>query len=206
MGDKKDKKGKKGGGKAGTLFFVLILAVGGAAAVGYFYPDTPVVGDLVGKFVKKASEGQDQSGVYGVTVKKLVLDPQEFNEGETVDMQLVVKVVREDDERQAWDSRDKGTNLRTVGEDELAANWAETPFEIEWQHGDVVIVEVWDRKGFSSTLVARFKSSAADKEFPLKGTKSLAIMDGDREINERKGGTNQIVFEHKRTGDIGAEE
>lgn len=202
-----DKNNKGKGSKAGTLFFLLIVAVAGAGAVGYFYPDTPVVGPLVGKIMKKAASGQDQSGVYKVTVKKLVLDPQEFDEGESVDLQLVIKRIDgEGAETKVWDSTETGENLREVGDKELSVNWEETPFEIEWTHGDQVIIEVWDRKGLSDARVARFNSSADSKEFPLKSTRSLTVMEGDRAVSERKGGTNQVVFESERIGDIPTEE
>lgn len=202
MGD--PKKGKKGGSKAGALLLVGLLAVIGAGAVGWFYPDTPVVGSLVHSFFEKGAKGVDKSGVYKVTIAKLVLDPQEFKKGESVDLQVVVKTVNaEGKEETVWDSEKLGDNLREVGEQPLAVNWLETPFEIEWKNGDQVIVEVWDRKGLSDTRKAWFKSVAGGKEFPLSETQTLILLtNGDEPLKPRVGGTNQITFEATRTGDL----
>ncbi len=202
MGDKK--KGK-GGSKLGTLVLLLVVAVVGAGVLGYFRPDTPVVGPLVSDLLDKAAEGQDQAGVYRVTIEKVVLDPQEFEEDAEVDIQVVIRKITSDgDESFPWRSRDYGENIREVGKDSLATNWAETPFEISWRHGDQIIVEVWEDEDYRK--FAHFKSDADSQEFPLKGTRELKILDGDREIAGRKGGTNQIVFTHERTGDIGADD
>ena len=205
MGD--PKKGKKGGSKAGPLLLIVLLGVIGAGALGWFYPDTPVVGDLVHGFFEKGAKGVDKSGVYKVTVAKLVLDPQEFKNGENVDIQIVVKKVdRDGKETTVWDSEKLGDNLREVGKQELGFNLLETPFELTWEAGDQITVEVWDRKGLSDRRHAWFKSLAGGKEFPLSETQTLTLLEeGDVTKNPRVGGTNQITFDAKRIGDIPVE-
>lgn len=200
-----DKKKGKGGSMFPKLVLLLIVVTVGAGALGYFRPDTPVVGPLVGDLLESVASGQDQSGVYKVTIDKVVLDPQEFEQGAEVNIQVIIRKITSDgDDSFHWVSRDFGENIRIVGDDELSANWSETPFEISWRPGEQIIVEVWNDDGWD-TKVAHFKSDAETKEFPLTGTHSLTLVDGDREVSTRQGGTNQIVLSHERKGDIGAD-
>lgn len=201
MADKPKKKSK-----AGPILLVLLLAVVGVVAAGYFKPDLPIIGPLVSGFFQKGAAGMSKDGVYSVTITKVVLDPQEFKTGESVDVQVLVKVTtKEGKEETIWDSAKHGDNLREVGANDLAVNFNETPFEITWRSGDQITVEIWDRKGISDTRHAWYKTEATDKEFGLSGTHSLTLLDGDRPISERKGGTNQVVFEAKHKSDIPVE-
>ncbi|MCA8917185.1 MAG: hypothetical protein KDB90_17475 [Planctomycetes bacterium] len=198
MGDPKGKKKSK----APAVLLILLLAVVGTVAAGYFKPDLPVIGPLVSGFFEKGAAGMDKSGVYKVTITKVVLDPQEFKKGETIDVQVKIIVTNlEGKTETVWDSSKFGDNLREAGENELAVNFMETPIEISWESGYQISVEVWDYKGTNKRL-ARFATAAKDKEFGLSGTKTLTLLDGENTRNPRVGGTNQIVFEAKRTADL----
>ena len=202
---KKDKK--KGGSKGATLLLVVLLLGVGVIAAGYFKPDLPVIGPLVSGFFEKGAAGLNKDGVYTVKIEKLVLDPQEFDKGETVDVQVIIKHTNKEGKTvTAWDSSDLGENLREVGEDPLSITFSETPFEITWQSGDQITVEIWDYKGLSNTRLAWYKTSATDKEFGLNSTQKLTLLDGDTPKNPRVGGTNQIVFAASHKGPIPAEE
>jgi hypothetical protein len=198
MADKPKKKSK-----AGPILLIVLLLLVGVVVAGYLKPDLPVIGPLVSGFFEKGAAGMSKDGVYTVTVTKVVLDPQEFKTGESVDIQVVVKRTSKDGKEETiWDSAKHGDNLREVGENELAVNFNETPFEISWRSGDQITVEVWDRKGMSDTRHAWYKTGASDKEFGLNGTHTLTLLDGDSARNPRVGGTNQVVFDAKRKGDI----
>lgn len=201
MGD--PKKGKKGS-KVGGLVLVLLLALIGVGAVGWFFPDTPVIGDLVHGFFSAGAKGVDKSGVYTVKITSVSVDKDEFDEGEKVDLQVLIKRVNKDGKEETlWDSREYGERLATVGKDPLTASWSDRPFEVTWQQGEQVVLEVWDRRGMSDTRIAWLKSAPDGKEFPLTGTQSLTLLkNGDTPIAERRGATNQIVFETARKGDI----
>ena len=45
-----------------------------------------------------------------------------------------------------WDSRNYGERLAVVGKDALTAGWPNRPFQVEWSPGEVVFLEVYDRK------------------------------------------------------------
>ncbi|MCB9895509.1 MAG: hypothetical protein H6839_13760 [Planctomycetes bacterium] len=198
MGDPKGKKKSK----APAVLLILLLAVVGTVAAGYFKPDLPIIGPAVAGFFEKGAAGMDKSGVYTVTIEKVVLDPQEFKKGETIDVQ--VKVIVTDKEGKAktvWESSEFGDNLREAGENELAVNFLETPFDVSWESGYQISVEVWDFKGTDRRL-ARFATAAKDKEFGLSGTKTLQLLDGENPRNPRVGGTNQVIFKAKRKGDL----
>lgn len=202
MGD--PKKGKKGS-KLGGLVLVLLLAVISVGAVGWFFPDTPVIGDLVHGFFSAGAKGVDKSGVYTVKITSVSVDKSEFDKGETVDLQVLIKRTDKEGKKETiWDSREYGTRLATVGKDPLTASWADRPFEVAWQPGEQITLEVWDRKGISDTLYARLKSTPESKEFPLQGTQTLELLqaDGVTKKEERRGATNQIVFEAERTGEF----
>ncbi len=197
-------KPEKKKGKGGTILLVLLLLVVGVVAAGYFKPDLPVIGPLVAGFFKKGAEGVDQSGVYKVKVMKVALDPQEFKDGEKIDLQVYVKRVdAEGKEHKVWDSEQWGERIGTVGQVELTAQWSDRPFECTWQPGDKLVVEVWDRRG-GDTKVAEWTSDPEGKEFPLKGVRTVSPFKGGKTVESRKGATNQVVFEAERIGDYPA--
>jgi len=199
-------KNKKKGSKAPTLLLVVLLLVGGVIAAGYFKPDLPVIGPLVSGFFEKGAAGLNKNGVYTVKIEKVVLDPQEFEQGQTVDVQVIIKRTNaEGDTEEVWDSSDLGDNLREVGEHPLSVTFSETPFEITWQSGDQLTVEVWNYTGIDERL-ARYQTKGTDKEFGLHGTHTLTLLDGETERNPRVGGTNQVIFDAKHKGPVPAEE
>lgn len=192
---------KKKSSKGPMILLVLVLAVAGLGVAGYLNPGLPVIGPLVSGFFESAAAGVDKSGEYSVKVTKVVLDPQEFKDGENIDIQVLIKLTSADGKtREVWNSKAKGAQLRVVGKDELAANWVETPFKCMWQSGDFVTVEIWDRKGLSDTLVAQWISSEGDKMFPLKGTRTLSPVKDGKPISARKEGVSQIVMEASHEG------
>lgn len=201
-------KNKKKGSKAPMLLLVVLLLGVGVIAAGYFKPDLPVIGPLVTGFFEKGAAGLNKDGVYTVKIDQLVLDEQEFDTGENLNIHIVVKRVnKEGKEEEVWDSGRHGDNKRKVGTDTLNFTFSATPFEIAWQSGDQLTVEIWDRAGIGSTRLAWFKTDATDKEFKLNGTQTLTLLkDGETARNPRVGGTNQIVFDAKHKGPIPAEE
>lgn len=203
-----DKNKKKGGSKGATLLFVILLLAVGVIAAGWFKPDLPVIGPLVSGFFEKGAAGLNKDGVYTVQIDQLVLDEQEFDTGENLDIQVIIKRVnKEGKEETVWDSRRHGANKRKVGTDTLNFTFSATPFEIAWRSGDQLTVEVWDYAGIGSSREAWFRTSATDKEFKLSGTQTLTLLkDGDTPRNPRVGGTNQIVFKADYKGPIPAEE
>ncbi len=195
----KDKK-KKGGSKALPLLVLLLVVVGGAAFIGYKYPDAPVVGPAVSMFIDRVEEGHDQAGVYTVRIEKVVLSAEEFDKGETIDIQVTVEHLDSKGETKAEWKRDQyGDRLAEVGTDALTADWTDRPFDIKWQEGDRLVVKVWDYKGITDTELCVFESPKGSKEFPLTGTHTFAKVEG--KIARVKDG-NKITFKSERTGDI----
>jgi hypothetical protein len=190
-------------GKGGVILLVLLLAILAAGIAGYLKPDLPVIGDLVSRFFKKGAEGVDKFGVYKLTIKQVAISPEEFNEGENVDLQVTIeRVDLEDERREIWQSKQYGARNAKVGRDTLTATWADRPAEIEWRTGDKFVVKVWDRAGMGSTLLCEWETDPASKAFPLTGTHTFERVKGKI---ARVKGANQIVFEAERIGDLPAE-
>ena len=174
------------------IYFILLLSGSGGIG-GYAFKDHPVVqalltavtGDsakqdpsdveksLVGEVTGLLKKGPDftQPGVYQVTISKVELAQAAFKPGQTVDIQA--KVTRRNDRGEdtvVWDSRSYGERLAVVGKDSLTAGWPNRPFQVEWSPGEVVFLEVYDRKPRLFAAPRRFtlaeRNDAAD--FPLK--------------------------------------
>ena len=195
----KDKK--KGGAKPGSILFVILVLVAGLLVAGYFKPDLPVVGPLVAGFFEKAAEGVDKSGVYKVTVKSVELNPEEFvmQKGHKVDIQ--VRIVQYDSagkKKASWDSDQYGERIAEIGSDQLTANWADRPFEVNWVSGDYFAVEVWNEKGANQKL-CEWQTEPESKTFPLGGKHEFDKFKGQ---NTRPGGTNLIDFSSERVRDL----
>jgi hypothetical protein len=193
-------------GKGGAILLLLLLLIVGIGVAGYLKPDLPVVGPLVSGFFKKGAEGMDRSGLYSVKVTEASLDSQEFADGSTVDLQVLIKRIdKEGKSATLWDSSKYGDRLAVIGKDALSTQWPDRPFEVAWQPGDVIRVEVWDYKGLSDTKVAEWTSEAKNKEFPLNGARTVNPIKNGKSVEARKGATNQVVFEAERVGDYPVE-
>jgi hypothetical protein len=190
MGEKKKKKGSK---LLGVLL-VLVLLVGGAGVAGYMMPDLPVLGPAVKQVVTKAAEQVDRSGVYRVTVERVILSEEEFRDGETLDIQVIVRHVAADGSvKDTWESRQYGTRRARAGEDSLTATWSDRPFEVHWEVGDHFVVTVQDRSPLlSNTDLCVWETDPEANAFPLSGTHTFERVKGKR---ARVTGANQIVFE-----------
>ena len=201
MARKDDREKSKGFGAAKLLLGLVVVFVAFCAA-GYFFPDLPWSGTVRG-FFESAAKGVDKSGVYQVSISGLTVDHQEFKQGEKLDLQVFVKTVDADgNEIDVWDSTEFGERIAKVGKTSLTASWSDRPFDVQWKPGTVFVVEVWDFVG-RNKLIARFTSDASKKEFPLRsGSLTLRVVKGDKEVNERRGGTNQITFESKFLRDL----
>ena len=128
-----------------------------------------LVGDVVGALKK----GPDftRAGVYQVTINKVELAQGMFKPGRTVDIQA--KVTKRDSRGQdtvIWDSRNYGERLAVVGTDSLATSWPNRPFQVEWRPGEVVFLEVYDKRLNLFAAPKRFtlSSSNGEADFPLK--------------------------------------
>jgi hypothetical protein len=176
-----------------------VLLIGGVAS-GYFMPSLPWA-PLVRKIFQKGAEGMDKSGVYKVTVKNVTLSAEEFDEGETLDIQVKIhRVNAEGKTTQVWASKEFGDRLATVGKDSLTAKWDDRTFEMEWRTGDKLKVEVWDLKGISNTLLCVWDIDGGET-FPLTGSHTFDKVKGKA---PRPGDTNQVVFEASRARDLPA--
>lgn len=191
------------GKKGGTLKLVvglLVLVVVGGLVSGYMYPGLPW-GPLVGKLLRKGADGMNKSGVYKVTVKNVTLSPEEFNQGETVDIQITLDHVDADGKtKEAWTSTSYGDRIAIVGKDSLTAQWEDRPFEMQWRTGEKLVVKVWDKKG-GAKLICTWDIEGSEV-FPLSGSHTFDKVKGK---TPRPGGTNQIVFASERKGDLPAE-
>ena len=76
-----------------------------------------------------------------------------------------------------WDSRSYGERLAVVGKDALTFGWPNRPFQVEWSPGEVVFLEVYDRKTGLFSPPKRFtlssnnggdRFSAEDGRFPAR--------------------------------------
>jgi hypothetical protein len=175
------------------LFYYLVLLASGSGIGGWALKDHPAVQALVTLVTGDASKnnpsdvekalvsdvagllnkGPDftQPGVYQVTINKVELAQALFKPGHTVDIQA--KVTRRDasgQEAMVWDSRNFGERLAVVGKDSLTAGWPNRPFHVEWNPGQVVFLEIYDRKNGFFAAPKRFtlSSSNGGADFPLK--------------------------------------
>jgi hypothetical protein len=175
------------------LFYYVVVLASGSGIGGWAFKDHPAVqalvtlvagdasknnpGDvekaLVGDVADLLKKGPDftQPGVYQDTVNKVELAQALFRPGHTVDIQA--KVTRRDASGQdavVWDSRNYGERLAVVGKDSLTAGWPNRPFHVDWSPGQVLFLEVYDRKNPFVAAPKRFTLSSSNgaADFPLK--------------------------------------
>jgi hypothetical protein len=213
------------------LTYLLVLATGGSAGVGgWLFQDHPRVQALwtlvsgnsadatKGKAsadsllddvaqVLKPADDFSRPGIYQVAIKKVQLDPALFKAGHTVDIQA--RVQRRDaqgKENTLWESKKYGERLAVAGTDELSAGWPQRAFQVEWNPGEEVVLEVYDAKPGLFVQPRRLTLTPADPEanvFPLKSG------DFPLEPAQQPGQTldprvTHVVLESQRVGDLRA--
>jgi hypothetical protein len=217
------------------LFYLLVLFCGGGAGVGGWalkdHPRAQALWTLVtGKPIDDArgaagTTSLDRSlvrevaqaleppadfhtaGVYQVTIRKVELAPALFHRGHTADIQARVHA-QDGRGRDAtlWDSRSFGERLAVVGRDELSAGWPNRPFQVQWQPGRQVILEVYDRNTgglfLHSTSFTLAATDRAVSEFPLK-TGDFALQPVQKVDAAVDPGKNHVVLRSQRQGDSG---
>ncbi len=112
--------------------------------------DTPKLdGSLVNTVIDtlKPRDEFSKPGIYQVTIPKIQLDPTLFKAGHTVDIQAkVTKLDPQGRDSTLWESKPYGERLAVAGKDDLTAGWPHRPFQVEWNTGEQIVVEVFDRK------------------------------------------------------------
>jgi len=207
------------------VYFLVMVMTGGSAGIGgWFFKDYPQLKALteavLGESVDELRDGEGAMikdrlttavsevltrdpkgpGVYKVRITALQLDPRQFTEGRTVDIQAEVrKIDAQGNNVLVWESKAYGENLAVVGRDDLTVDWNNRPFEIEWRPGEHIVVSAWDRKsGFFSPKTFKMALPGPDT-FPLaSGPHALAAASGK---NAAQSDLNRIVFDSRRTGD-----
>jgi hypothetical protein len=208
------------------IYFVVLLISGGGAG-GYAFQGHPLVQSLFSLVTGKSADGAastldgslvtevvdalkprdalSQPGLYQVTVARIELDQKLFRPGHTLDIQARVRKLDSGGrDTTLWDSKAFGSRLAVVGKDELTAGWPNRPFEVQWNIGDQIVLEVIDARTGLFIQPRRFTMARADasaKEFPLKsGDFPLeSAQNSDSPVNPR---TNHVVLKTERLGEL----
>ena len=213
------------------LIYLIMVVSGGSSgwlvkdypsvqAILSFFAGKPVPGNLTvreeaekvlaGKVTDlfKPTDHFDEPGTYQVTIPKVHLDSHLFKVGHTVDIQArVVKVDSQGRPITLWETKAYGERLAVAGKDELSAGWPQRPFQVEWNPGERLVIEVYDRRTGLFVDPKKFILSCSDqvpREFPLKpGTFPLeAAQKADVAVDPRN---NNIVLQSLRVGNIQGE-
>jgi len=192
MGD--DKK-KKGGSKAGLLLVVLLAGVVGVGVLGWLRPETPYIGPLVASIFKQAAAVGNGEGTYSVKIGELRFSDAEFNEGENLDLQVVIYLVDAEGKRvgkPVIDTSEHGDRMVQAGNKEkpLVVRWQDNAVSIDWKRGQEFLIEIWDKQGSDTLLVERLTEKSTG--FPLSGQITFAQIDG-HDARDPKG--NYIKFD-----------
>jgi hypothetical protein len=207
------------------LYLTVLVSGGGAGLGGWAVKDHPraqalwtlvtgkpaddagveLDGSLVSEVVDalKPRDEFRQPGTYQVTIAKVELDQKLFKPGHTVDIQARVKKLEPGGRDETlWDAKAFGERLAVVGKDELIAGWPHRPFQIEWNPGDQLVLEVFDARTGLFAQPRRFTLAQADSsgsEFPLRsGDYPLEpFQRPDPPVDPRK---NHVVLESQRVG------
>ena len=230
MDEEKDRimsRKKQGPSLLRRLMYLIVLISGGSAGVGgWVFKDHPRAQALwtliTGNPADQSGTGLDDSlvtevaqalkprdefrqpGTYQVTIAKVELDQRLFKPGHTVDIQARVKKLDPAGrDKTLWDAKAYGERLAVVGKDELTAGWPHRPFQVEWNPGDELVLEVFDARPGLFTQPRRFTLASADSapsEFPLKsGDFALEPIDRpDPPVDPRN---NHVVLQSQRVGD-----
>ncbi len=184
--------------KRGWLKYVLILFFGGGGgAGGVMFKDHPVLqkvfntitrrdpdaGPLTGKEALQAvvhaveevkdADAYRKGGDFEVTFSNLVLAPDGFKHGQTLDLRIkLIKIGSDDSETTVWDSRDKEEDGHpvVVGNREIQTTWADLKVPVSWAPGESFALEVWDRKPLRSRMLYTWTGEGKDG-FPLAAGK-----------------------------------
>jgi hypothetical protein len=155
----------------------------------------------------KAPEAFRQGGTYQVTIPRVHLDPGLFQAGHTVDIQArVLKLDPRGRSTTLWETKPYGERLAVAGKDELSAGWPQRPFQVEWNPGERLLVEVYDRRPGLLAAAQRLRLAppeAEPREFPLKpGTFPLEPAERPNPPVDPR--NNTIVLRSQRVGDLPA--
>lgn len=211
-------------------YFLMLVSGGGAGVGGWLLKDHPRVQALLAIVTGKplANQGGPDSadpvaevvdllepaasfsepGTYRVKIRQVHLDPNLFQAGHTVDIQA--KVLRRDEQGRTttvWDTVAYGERLAVAGRDELIAGWDHRPFEVAWNPGERLTVEVYDRRTGLFAQPKRFflaDPEPTPREFPLRpGTFPLQpeAAKEDPRVDPRN---VSIILESRRVGDLNA--
>jgi hypothetical protein len=156
----------------------------------------------------KSTDQFNQPGTYQVTIPKVHLDSHLFKVGHTVDIQArVLKVDPQGRPTTLWETKPYGERLAVAGKDDLIAGWPQRPFQVEWNPGERLLIEVYDRRTGLFLDPKKFVLAPPDtepREFPLKpGTFPLeAAQKPDVAVDPRN---NSIVLQSLRVGNLQGE-
>jgi hypothetical protein len=209
------------------VYLLMLLSGGGAGIGGWSFKDDPRVQTLWTLATGKPADGDSskldgslvtavidrlkpfdefsQPGIYQVIIPKVQLDSTLFKAGHTVDIQAKVsKLDPRGRDSTLWESKTYGERLVVAGKDDLTAGWPHRPFQVEWNTGEQIVVEVFDRKTGLFMEPKRFilaPPEPAPREFPLKtGTFPLEpAQKPDPPVDPRN--TN-IVLQSQRVGEL----
>jgi hypothetical protein len=210
------------------MLYLIVLVSGGSS--GWLFKDHPTVqaawnlltgqpvpdGASAGKDVEttlatevaaflKSPDQFNQPGTYQVTIPKVHLDSHLFRVGQTVDIQArVLKVDPQGRSTTLWETKAYGEQLAVAGKDDLIAGWPQRPFQVEWNPGERLVVEVSGRRTGLFVEPRNFVLSPSDsepREFPLKpGSFSLeSAQKLDGSVDPRN---NNIVLQSQRVGTL----
>jgi hypothetical protein len=165
-----------------------------------------VLYDALSALTPKPSDDFRRPGIYHVTITKVVLDRALFKAGHTVDIQARVhKLDARGRDTTLWDSKPYGERLAVVGKDELSAGWPNRSFQVEWQPGEQIALEVSDRKTALFAEPKRFTLASADPaagEFPLK-TGDFPLEPAQKPDPPVDPRVTHVVLQSERAGDFG---
>jgi hypothetical protein len=156
----------------------------------------------------KSPDQFNQPGTYQVTIPKVHLDSHLFKVGHTVDIQArVLKLDPRGRPTTVWETKPYGERLAVAGKDDLIAGWSQRPFQVEWNLGERLLVEVYDRRTglfLDPKTFILAPSDSEPREFPLKpGTFPLeAAQKPDVTVDPRN---NCIVLQSQRVGNLPGE-
>lgn len=202
---------RRGGGRFWRLLLFLLVAGGGAGAAGHFYPNIPYLGPIVQR-IKQSSVAKKLAsevtahrgyGVYSIKVEEVSLDPYEFKDGETIDLQFILEQIDMNGKTlERFDSKDWGANRLKQGEGPLVGRWPSRPLKISWHKGDRFKVTVRDATLTGGDL-CEWETDVTATQFPLEG---IHVFEQVRGKPPRTPQGNRIQFSVTRLGDLPATE